>query len=232
MNKSKIIIMWMMVILMLYGCNPETSFYTGPAVKVADVTVAEVYVALDTRGNFKITGGLPVVNDAALLLGMDDIDASFEYTVIEAKKQNYMLYILWQDENNQVRRNEYSFDQPFEVTFDKDEWVYRIAKTNDSVVVFILPTKQEVQAKKESNANIARISSDVEEVNMRFTPGYESKNDNTDVVTKIPSSAIVEILDGPKSADGLKWWYVRWNGYEGWVAEKTGSGRTILVFNP
>jgi len=30
----------------------------------------------------------------------------------------------------------------------------------------------------------------------------------------------------------LQWWRVSWNGYEGWIAEKTGSGRIILEFEP
>ena len=78
----------------------------------------------------------------------------------------------------------------------------------------------------------ARISSEMIEVNLRKSPGYVSKNDAVDVVTKIPAGAYLEILEGPRPADNLQWWRVSWNGYEGWIAEKTGSGRIILEFEP
>ena len=78
----------------------------------------------------------------------------------------------------------------------------------------------------------ARISREVAEVNLRRTPGYVNKNDQDDVITKIPSGATVGLLDGPQKADGLNWWHVDWNGYQGWIAETTSSGRTIMIFNP
>lgn len=78
----------------------------------------------------------------------------------------------------------------------------------------------------------ARISSEVTEVNLRTSPGYSNKNDATDVIARIPSGTTVDIIGGPSSADELTWYQVSWNGYTGWVAEKTGSGRTILIFTP
>jgi hypothetical protein len=82
----------------------------------------------------------------------------------------------------------------------------------------------------ESARKYAEISDEIFEVNLRKSPGYKNKNDNIDVVVKIPTGEIVEITGESKSADGLTWWYVIWNGYEGWIADHTGSGKTILVF--
>lgn len=78
----------------------------------------------------------------------------------------------------------------------------------------------------------AKISREVGEVNLRRSPGYVNKNDQDDVIVKIPTGATVKLLDGPQEADGLNWWYVEWSGYKGWIAEKSGSGRTIMIFNP
>lgn len=78
----------------------------------------------------------------------------------------------------------------------------------------------------------AKISREVGEVNLRHSPGYVNKNDQDDVLVKIPTGATVKLLEGPQKADGLNWWYVEWNGYKGWIAERSGSGRTILIFNP
>lgn len=76
----------------------------------------------------------------------------------------------------------------------------------------------------------AEISDEIFEVNLRKSPGYKNKDDNIDVVVKIQTGAIVELTGESKYADGLTWWYVIWNGYEGWIADHTGSGKTILVF--
>lgn len=234
MNKIEKIVFWMLFVLTLCGCNgnTETNFYTGPQVDIRGVTVAEIYVNLDTNGEFKITGDLPIVNAVAQLVGIDDMDASFEYTVIEAKQQTYKLYILWKNEDNRVVRNEYSFDKPFDVTFDQEDWVSRIAKVDNNIVAFVERRGNSVAEQPATNNMLARISSDVEEASIRKSPGYSSKDDTTDVIVHAPSSALVEIVSGPELRDDLNWWYVRWNGYEGWIAEKTGSGRTILNFNP
>jgi hypothetical protein len=78
----------------------------------------------------------------------------------------------------------------------------------------------------------ARIACDagIIEVNMRKSPGYLGKDDTLDRVAKVPCGEYVEIIDGPQNKDGLRWWYVLWNGYKGWMADHTGKGRLILIF--
>lgn len=76
----------------------------------------------------------------------------------------------------------------------------------------------------------ARISNQIDMVNLRMSPGYISKDDSRDVVVEIPSGQKVKIINGPERADGLNWWYVEWRTYQGWIAEKTGSGKLILIF--
>jgi hypothetical protein len=83
-----------------------------------------------------------------------------------------------------------------------------------------------------SEDQYAKISREVGEVNLRRTPGYANKNDLDDVIVKIPSGATVKLLKGSQKADGLNWWYVEWNGYEGWIAERTRTGRTVMIFSP
>lgn len=81
-----------------------------------------------------------------------------------------------------------------------------------------------------STTTIAWIYNEVPEVNLRRSPGYIDKDESQDVITKIPAGEPVEILDGPFQADGLDWWLVSWNGMEGYLADHTGSGQTILIF--
>lgn len=97
----------------------------------------------------------------------------------------------------------------------------------------IYPRQETEQpSSSDSSAVYAKISSQVVEVNLRSTPGYSNKNDAYDVIVKVPSGEIVEVLDGPSKADGLSWWFVSWNGETGWMADHTGSGRAILLVIP
>ena len=63
---------------------------------------------------------------------------------------------------------------------------------------------------------------------MKRTPGYLGKNDSADVLVKIPSGELVEIIGDSDQKDGLTWWNITWNGYVGWIADHTASGREIL----
>lgn len=92
-------------------------------------------------------------------------------------------------------------------------------------------SKSLIPVRLSSSSSTAHISNEVVEVNLRRSPGYVNKNDNSDVIVKISSGQTVEIIGGPSSADGLTWWNIYWLGNSGWVADHTGSGRKILVFD-
>ncbi|MBV6401300.1 MAG: hypothetical protein CNIPEHKO_01599 [Anaerolineales bacterium] len=94
------------------------------------------------------------------------------------------------------------------------------------------PTKSTEMVQTEEPKQLVRISNQVEEVNLRRSPGYSNKSNIVDVIIKVPTGAYVQIIGGPEIADGLQWWYVSWNGYEGWMADHTGKGRVILEFDP
>ena len=68
-------------------------------------------------------------------------------------------------------------------------------------------------------------------VNIRSSPGYLGKAAN-DVVTQVVPGEQVKIIDGPRIADGMTWWYVQLlsssDPIEGWMAEATASGVQIL----
>lgn len=72
------------------------------------------------------------------------------------------------------------------------------------------------------------ITNNVIEVNLRYTPGYLNKPGN-DVITRISSGSVIEITGGPEQFDGLIWWYVLWDGHEGWVAEYSASNLLLIA---
>ena len=70
-------------------------------------------------------------------------------------------------------------------------------------------------------------------VNIRSSVGYLGKP-RSDILAQALPGESMEILDGPTEADSLIWWFVRYRSsdgveVEGWVAEATASGVTILA---
>ncbi len=68
-------------------------------------------------------------------------------------------------------------------------------------------------------------------VNLRKTPGYKKKP-ASDRIALVPAGAKVRILHGPALVDDLVWWYVDWNGRQGWMAEQRASGVSMLQKAP
>ncbi len=65
-------------------------------------------------------------------------------------------------------------------------------------------------------------------VNMRKSPGYRNKPKD-DVIVAVPPGSVVEVIGGPKEKDNLRWWQVRWQGKEGWMAEYSSRGTQLLA---
>ena len=65
-------------------------------------------------------------------------------------------------------------------------------------------------------------------VNLRKSPGYKGKPAG-DRIALVPANSQVIIITGPARADGLLWWYVAWNGKQGWMAENRASGAPLLA---
>lgn len=82
----------------------------------------------------------------------------------------------------------------------------------------------------EENQRWAKISHEVYFAALRRSPGYIGKKDAQDILVEVPAGERVKILSGPEFVDGLNWWRVIWMGTEGWIAEHTGSGKVILIF--
>jgi len=68
-------------------------------------------------------------------------------------------------------------------------------------------------------------------VNLRRTPGFQNKPDD-DVLLGVPSGSQGTLIDGPQSADGLKWWRVRFGDHEGWMAQQSSRGLLLLDLAP
>lgn len=64
-------------------------------------------------------------------------------------------------------------------------------------------------------------------VNLRQSPGFQNKPAG-DVIAAVPAGQVVAIVGGPAEVDSLVWWQVRFGEREGWMAERSSSGVTLL----
>jgi len=90
------------------------------------------------------------------------------------------------------------------------------------------PTKTVINSSKYAKVSCAQIYN----VNLRRTPGYVGKDNSTDSIYEVPCGETVELLGPTQHVDSLTWWKVSWNGYTGWIADHTASGKIIIDFNP
>jgi serine/threonine-protein kinase len=75
----------------------------------------------------------------------------------------------------------------------------------------------------------------------RVTPGdpnrLRSAPNSSNIVATVPGGSAIQVLDGPTctisgDGDGLAWWKVEWQGYQGWTAEGKGSTYWIEPLGP
>ncbi len=66
-------------------------------------------------------------------------------------------------------------------------------------------------------------------VHMRRSPGYVDKNDAQDAIHYLEMNDRINVKGGPEIRDGLCWWRVEHQGYEGWTADHSRDGRQLLT---
>lgn len=69
-------------------------------------------------------------------------------------------------------------------------------------------------------------------VRMRRSPGVVGKPSN-DIIADLPANSAALVIGGPRTVDKLTWWQLRVtsSGQEGWMAEKSAAGETLLALN-
>jgi len=68
-------------------------------------------------------------------------------------------------------------------------------------------------------------------VRMRRLPGYVNKNDATDSLHYMEAGDALVVRGGPQIVDGLCWWLVEHQGFQGWAADHSQEGRLLLSIN-
>lgn len=102
--------------------------------------------------------------------------------------------------------------------------------TSAPIVVTSTPTATPTTQDQKDYAIIS-CEEDITQAALRKSPGYQTKDDSLDIIYKIDCGERLELLGESQKADGLTWWHVSWHEYTGWMADHTGRGRTILLFD-
>ncbi|MBV7331362.1 hypothetical protein KFU94_24620 [Chloroflexi bacterium TSY] len=116
----------------------------------------------------------------------------------------------------------------------KPSWTPPAATPTQEIAISASNSQQAAQLQSGGTFQVGAVVRNVtrSRVRIRQSPGHLGKPGD-DIIALIQPGMTVQILDGFIEANNLKWWYVRHttsDGREidGWVAEATPSGVTIL----
>jgi len=65
-------------------------------------------------------------------------------------------------------------------------------------------------------------------VRVRKSAGYVTKNDAQDTIHYLKAGNRAEVKAGPTEEDGLCWWKIEHDGFEGWTADHSSEGLLLL----
>ncbi|MFN8382067.1 MAG: SH3 domain-containing protein [Anaerolineales bacterium] len=246
MKTKSAIMIWLISMILISGCGGQgnTTYYAGPSINVADVV--EVSLHLNSRGEFVVSGQVSIPLAEEGVLGDVSVDFGFETVLNQAASKSNYLIILWQDEDGNIRQNDYSVGQPFDITFEHDQWVQRIKNTeNGNIIVYVQKQAIPVSAAPQADTSSQQTDSSSywcddlsgvhlaigdgasivwPKVNLRSSPEVP-QDFYANIVTELEEGTYVTIVGGPECAHEGTWWEVRTeNGDSGWVREFTSKG--------
>ena len=69
-------------------------------------------------------------------------------------------------------------------------------------------------------------------VRVRHSPGYAEKDDAQDTQRHVKTGDQAVVIDGPVIKDGLCWWRVKHDDWQGWSADHSRQGQPLLSGDP
>jgi hypothetical protein len=239
-----------LLFLMLTGCNNEVEVGYSPPLPVP------IRVSVDTSGNISVDASGKWITPIGTfdIQGTTDlysIQNEYDVTVLIVRLDNeamvYKLqpggnfHIVFDDSNKLYRKVAFKQQPNGDFILEIESVQITATKIPPSSVALSVATESgyfdsaspsDVEEEDTSEKEYVYIScdEDITQAALRKSPGYIEKDDDVDIIYKIDCGERLELLGDSQIADGLTWWRVSWHGYVGWMADHTGSGRTILIF--
>jgi hypothetical protein len=119
--------------LVFSGCsNPTQGVSVTGGVDAGPINVA---VSIDANGRVSVSGGFAPKIQVGL--GPVGLELGIQKTLELTAQKPYYLFILWEDANGQVQRDEYEIGKKFNVVFAQGEHVRQIQGQSDSIIVVV-----------------------------------------------------------------------------------------------
>lgn len=205
------------VALLLVSCGGNTTVSTGPFVNAGPVNIS---ATVDQNGVIKLNGSYQQTLVGNEILGAG-WQIGFETTLNDAKQKSNTLYVLYEDSQGNVRRLEYDINQPFEITFSKEQWVREIRHEGDGNIIVAVEHKVTSSGSSSNNSSGAASScpgAKPQHVFVGATIHVCTLSDNLIVKTQPSSSGseifriapgtIAFVIDGPSCSENSSWWRI------------------------
>ena len=141
----KHISIFVVLLVFLSGCNLKEegiTVSTGPEIDI--LNVVDVGLNVDNNGEIVLEGGVSIPTPIHTEIFDVNWNIGFEKVLKEAADKTYFLYVVWENENGTVNEI-YDIRQPFQITFERKDWVKKIARAGDNSIVVAIE-KQELLA--------------------------------------------------------------------------------------
>jgi hypothetical protein len=125
-------------LVLLSGCGGSRGSNTGSGGSLGggfEFGPLEVSIRINSDGTVALNAGLS--RKARISLGPVSFKFGIDETVDLTRRKPYHLFILWKDNSDNLKRDEYEIGKKFRVTFDKQDWVREIRGENDSIIVAV-----------------------------------------------------------------------------------------------
>jgi hypothetical protein len=178
--------------LFLTGCS-GAQIYVGAEAGPVDVTVA-----VDNNGKVSVSGG--IAPKFKVGLGPIQLKVGVQQTLELTKEKPFTLFVIWEDENGEIQREDYEIGKAFHIIFTQNELIQEIQGDNNSVIVAVRrpevgkPTSEPkvmIDAKNTTKAQPIKLS-------LPTNAGWV----DTDILVKAGQSVIITAEGNANNSNG------------------------------
>lgn len=201
--------------LFLNSCGTA---YTGVEGNAGPVNVA---IILNSNKEFILDTSISVPLVGNEYLGANWV-IGYETVIGKAQSSDYKLFIVWEDETNDVWMNEYDVQQKFKVTFADNQVVKKIESAGNGSVVVSVDISARTSINSSSNSSesndensscggttlskikinkSAYVCTETDRLIVREVPGGSE-------ILRLYPQEVVSVIGGPKCYDSATWWQI------------------------
>lgn len=236
-------VLWLcpLALLLFASCSSQPTIvagndievHTGLEVEAGPVTVG---VSINQYGEVTLSGDASFTLIGKKGLASLNWTVGVEKTFNEARGTRNNLFIIWQDEQDEVWQAQYQLDRPFTVQFSQQDWVREIRNMDDGTVLVFVEKRLDSSGIDSSAqrdydpvsscpgaapsqvrvGQTVRVCTKSDHLIMRMEP-----NRGAPEIRRFDPGTEFTVLAGPECSDNSQWFFVKTEKYnkKGWVRE-------------